>query len=272
MQTSPISAKYRMVASQRITIDPAEDFPLLENAPIAEAVVEIRARAATEWNEDHLRAPLTERLPDYPEFRMQREIHLGASIDAEGSSEQFHRASWRGARLTSADKLHIAQFNRDGFTFSRLAPYQDWNQFCNEALRLWRVHAELGRPNEVERIGLRFINRIALPAEGAQISDFLRLPPQPPASLDVSVINFVHQDTWDVLGYPYVLNVTQTIQAATPAGLSGNFLILDIDVWTTATRAETRTIPPRLAEMRWLKNKAFFGSVTNELVESLLRR
>jgi uncharacterized protein (TIGR04255 family) len=262
-----------MTRRERLTIDPAERFPLLANAPIAEAVIEIRARAATEWKEDNLRAPLTGRLPDYPEFRMQREIHLGASFDAEGSTEQFHRAYWHGARLTSADKLHIAQFNRDGFAFSRLAPYRDWEEFSDEALRLWRIHAELAQPNEIERIGLRFINRISLPPEGAAISDFLRMPPQPPATLDLPVVNFVHQDTWDVFGYPYTLNLTQTIQPATPGGLSGNFLILDIDVGTTQPCAPTLdAIEPRLAEMRWLKNKAFFGSITDQVVQSLSPR
>jgi uncharacterized protein (TIGR04255 family) len=45
---------------------------------------------------------------------------------------------------------------------------------------------------------------------------------------------------------------------------------LDIDVHNTVPfEINTAEIEKRLGEMRWLKNKAFFGSITPELVEKL---
>ena len=45
-------------------------------------------------------------------------------------------------------------------------------------------------------------------------------------------------------------------------------LILDIDVFTTrAMELNEEVFLKRLQEMRWLKNKAFFGSITQKALE-----
>jgi uncharacterized protein (TIGR04255 family) len=45
-------------------------------------------------------------------------------------------------------------------------------------------------------------------------------------------------------------------------------LILDIDVFTTEPFAyDLATVIRQLGEMRWLKNKMFFGNLTSQAVE-----
>jgi uncharacterized protein (TIGR04255 family) len=258
-----------MSTTTSLTIDLTESFPLLARAPIVEAVVELRARAQAEWKESSLREQLAARLPEYPELAAQREMHFEATISSEGSYEQLRRDAWRGVRATSADKLHIGQFNRDGFAFSRLEPYQDWDQFLGEALRLWQIHADLAKPTEVQRLGVRFINRIAMPVEGKKLRDVLTSPPQCPQNMELPVLNYLHQDTFGVPGYPYAIKRTQTIQPTESPGVEGPRLILDIDVFTTQAFEPTMDVlKQRLAEMRWLKDKMFFGSITPDALQS----
>ncbi len=38
------------------------------------------------------------------------------------------------------DRLNVAQFRRDGFTFNRLRPYTKWEEIRPEALRLWQLY------------------------------------------------------------------------------------------------------------------------------------
>jgi hypothetical protein len=46
-------------------------------------------------------------------------------------------------------------------------------------------------------------------------------------------------------------------------------LILDVDVFTTQPlEPKLGTLEERLTEMRWLKNKVFFGSVTSSAIRS----
>src|SRR5207247_1933104 len=109
-------------------MDLNERFPALKTAPIVEAMIDVRARASTEWNADGLRDHLEARLPDYPDVQSRRLVRLRATLEAEGEGSHSRDDMWRGLRATSGDKLQVAQFNRDGFAFSRLAPYQNWDQ------------------------------------------------------------------------------------------------------------------------------------------------
>ncbi len=251
-------------------IDVNESFPTLAEAPIVEAIFDVRARAEGGWNRSHLRKQLESKLPEYPEFELRGEIEFQIASRADGSSEQIRREAWRGVQVTSADRLHVAQFNRDGFVFSRLSPYSNWDQFRDEALRLWRIHAELAKPSEIHRFDVRFINRIALPIGESWLSNLLLRPPAPPKSLEVPIVNFFHQDTFSVPGYPYAVNRIQTIQFPSAKDDKESSLILDIDVATTqAFEPVENSFETRLVEMRWLKNKVFFGSVTAAVIQRL---
>ncbi len=254
-----------------LKIDVAESFQHLEHAPIVEAVIEIRTRVESPWEESALREQLKAKLPSYPKIFSQSEFQHELKVKAGQPPEQlFHDLGWRGLRLQSADGRYIAQFNRDGFVFSRLQPYESWDQFKEEAVRLWNVHAELAKSLEVQRLGVRFINRITLPVGEVRLDDYLRVPPQPPGELDLQIMSFFHQDILLVGGHPYAINIVKTVQPPQGYGSDGGGLILDIDVSTTKPFEQgTNAIDKHLAEMRWLKNKVFYSSLTKGALEGL---
>ena len=257
-------------------IDLTESFPLLARAPIVEAVIEVRARAEARWEEQAITNHIKSRLPEYPSVLSSRAVQLrmeftqpGAQAAQPSPTEQVvHDMGWRGLRCESADKRHVAQFNRDGFVFSRLAPYESWDQFEREGLRLWQLHTELAQPTEAQRLGLRFINRIAVPQEGLRLEDYLEAPPRAPQGMDLPLAGFLHQDTLTVSGYPYGITFTQTVQPPQAPETGG--LILDIDVFTTQPlNLDENKLDRHLSEMRWLKNKVFFGSITRKVLETI---
>lgn len=254
-----------------LKIDVAESFQHLEHAPIVEAVIEIRTRVESPWEESALREQLKAKLPSYPKIISQSEFRHELKVKAGQPPEQtFHDLGWKGLRLQSADDHYIAQFTRDGFVFSRLQPYESWDQFKEEAMRLWKVHAELAKSLEVQRLGVRFINRITLPVGEVRLDDYLRVPPQPPGELDLQIMGFFHQDNLLVTGHPYAINIVKTVQPPQESGSDGGGLILDIDVFTTKPfEQRTNAIDKHLAEMRWLKNKVFYSSLTKGALESL---
>ncbi len=247
-------------------IDLSKRFPHLDRAPIVEAVIHCRARSATMPQRETLRGRLTARLPDYPTVQSQQEVEFEGQIGPDGASHA-QRAQWLGFRLESADGLYVAQFTRDGFVFSRLAPYEDWDRFAEEAKRLWQIHAELAEPPEIERLGVRFINRIA-PVDLDQLDEILTLPPRCPGPLQLPLDEFLHRSRFHVPGRPYRLNIIQTAQLPTPPGIDAPGLILDIDVFTTATvQLDEEALDDHLAEMRWLKNEAFYSLLTPRAVK-----
>ncbi|MBI3902921.1 MAG: TIGR04255 family protein [Nitrosomonadales bacterium] len=247
-------------------IDLSESFPLLSRAPIVEAAIGVTARAEAEWDEHVVSEQFKQRLSEYPAVQSQHSIRHEIKFGVDVQSEQaVHEVGWRGLRCESADKLHIAQFNRDGFSFSRLKPYQGWEQFQQEGFRLWRLYSEIAQPSEIQRIGLRFINRIEFLQDEVKLEDFLENPPKTPRDMEVPFEGFLHHNTLAVPGYPYGINLIQTVQP--PQGSDAWGVILDIDVVTIEPIANQDTFEQHLAQMRWLKNKVFFGSVTPNTLE-----
>ncbi|MBU0719062.1 MAG: TIGR04255 family protein [Planctomycetes bacterium] len=255
-----------MSLARQFAIDLNESFPHLARAPIVEAVIHWRARGEKALEPGKLLQELKERLPDYPTALPQQEVQLEAQIGPAGAA-QAQRARWHGFRLESTDRRYIAQFTRNGFVFSRVTPYEDWDRFLGEAKRLWQIHVELTEPSEIERLGVRFINRV-VPVELHKLAEILTLPPQSPGSLTLPIGEFLHRSVYTVPGHPYSVNVIQTSQPPAPPETDAVGLILDIDVFTTATiEPNAAALDARLAEMRWLKNKTFYSLLTPQTIE-----
>ena len=260
-----------MKRQREFQLDLTETFPHLPAAPVVEAVLHWHARAGKTIPTEELKKLLAERLPEYPECHPQHQPELQAQFAADGSSTQDRRDTWHGFRLTSRDRLQIVQFTRDGIVFSRLTPYENWDAFAAEGQRLWRVFVELAEPSEVQRLGVRFINRI-LPVKLADVGHHLVSPPKCLEPLGLPMNGFLYQSLHDVPAEPFQINVVQTLQPPVPPKTEGFGLILDIDVFTT------RAFPPvneilqeHLAKMRWLKNRTFFSLMSKRAIKSFTK-
>lgn len=142
--------------------------------------------------------------------------------------------------------------------FSRLKPYETWEAFSSEAMRVWEVFAAIAQPAEIERLGVRFINHIA-PIAFDDLPKYLKVPPKPLRELGLPTTSFLWQSRHEVPAHPLQVNVIQTIQPV--AGLLAKELglILDIEVTSSQPLAVAeQLVSEYLAKMQWLKDKAFF--------------
>lgn len=249
----------------KIIIDVDEKFPALPHAPSVEAIIDIRATPVNQPDEESLKNFVQKKFCDYQFRDSQREIQYQVTVSpSQPQNQTIQDRGWKGLRFQSKDQKYIAQFNRDGFTLSRLEPYQSWDLFRTEAMRLWDGYAEFVKPEQIHRIGLRYVNRIQLPAGELNFEDYLYVAPSTPKVLDLPVSGFMHQDAVIVPEYPYAVNIIRTMQPPNPLIGAGYSLILDIDVFTTQPfDYDEIRLKSHLTEMRWLKNKVFFGSVKN---------
>lgn len=254
-----------------IEINLAETFSRLAKAPVAEAALEMRTRADDAWLEETMTAELRRQLTDYPAQKPRKAFAGAFQFRSDGESTQSVKdLGWCGIVATDEDGKQIACFERDRFLFSRLEPYSCWDDFLAEAHRLWELHCHLAHPAELQRIGLRFINRMRISGERLQLEDYLTIAPKEPDGLPLPFLGFLHRDVLAVPGHDYGVMITRTIQPETAPNETSAVLIVDIDVFTTQPiRLEDANLERRLLEMRWLKNKAFFGSVTPKMKELL---
>lgn len=248
-------------------IDVTEQFELLPRAPIVEAVIQIHARPEISWDEKEVLASLRPKLSEFENSvsrkNVQHQVTLGSAHQPMVSETDL---GWHGLVCRSKDQS--VQFNRDGFVFSRLQPYQSWNQFYGDAMRLWEIYQETAHPVEMQRIGLRYINKIQLPPKETDFERYIQPHPVPPDKLELPFLSFFHQDTLAVPGYPYAINIIRTVMPAPNSQAGGVALIVDIDAFTTQPLdIKEGVLGERLTDLRWLKNKAFFGSITPVALE-----
>lgn len=253
-----------------IAIDPNEPFEHLPNAPIVEAVIQFVAHAEVERAADELKSVLGKKLPEYSvvksigslSFRWSSGFAEIGAAGPEAKPPTTERA-WHGLRIESEDALNVASFTGDYFSFSRLRPYQNWETFSREALRLWEIHKGLADLSEIRRIGVRFINRLDPPVD-AEPGGYLSGPMYSPGFLEET--RFFYHDELAVPGHPFRVRLVRTLQP--PAPSRGPGVLLDIDVFTQEPIApDPAAIQERLGQMRWIKNRVFFGNVTERALD-----
>jgi uncharacterized protein (TIGR04255 family) len=169
-----------------------------------------------------------------------------------------------GYMFLTSDGKRILQARLDGFTLSQLKPYGTWEALRDEAKELWARYVEIARPERVNRIALRYINRIDLPLPISDFGNYLRIVPDIQGDLPKAIRHFFLR-----VEIPYPTGVlaiiTETIIPTDPATAPTLPLIFDID----AIRPDT-VLPPfaelwdRFEELRTLKNDIFFGAITSE--------
>jgi len=166
-----------------------------------------------------------------------------------------------GLRLTSADELQIVIINKTGFVVSQLAPYPGWQAFGGRVMRDFELFTELFGRKTISRIGLRYINRIDIPLESANVHDYLNVYPMLPKFGQTVGRSFALQSTHGLEDRELGVTLqSATIDSPVPKAVS---FVLDIDVFTTGeVPKRTDLIRDLLSTMRATKNDVFEASIT----------
>ncbi|HUG19993.1 MAG TPA: TIGR04255 family protein [Planctomycetaceae bacterium] len=146
------------------------------NAPITEAILDIRTTSPEGLALERLEEIHSLIQEDYPS-KQQRNLargrwNFGTQVGATATQTPL------GYLFLSPDEKQIVQVRMDGFTMSRLAPYESWEQIRDEAHRLWEIYSESIQPRSIERVAVRYINRIDIPLPFGDLTEYLRTIPQ----------------------------------------------------------------------------------------------
>src|SRR5438094_288898 len=76
---------------------------------------------------------------EYPHVSHRKNIHvqLGRRVEVKPGQRS------EGFFFSSVDGRQVVQARLDGFAFSRLKPYKDWDHLRAEAKRLWRDYVDV---------------------------------------------------------------------------------------------------------------------------------
>ncbi len=241
-----------------------EQYPILRNAPITEALIDIRVKLSSESDVKKIDSMSELIKHQYPKKQEQRVSEIKVELKpGEELARQLTKIN--GFRYLSSDEKEIVQARMDGFTFNKLFPYTKWENLRNEAHRLWLIYREIACPDLVTRVALRYINNLKIPMPIKDFAEYLVSPPSVPEELPQGVSSFL---TRVVIYEPSVeanAIITQALESVVGEVVP---IILDIDVSKFRPEGiEEEDIWSTLENLRILKNRIFFASITEKLKE-----
>lgn len=248
------------------------------NPPITEAILDITVNFHDDFNHEKL-LKFHENIKDsFPNVQKRMALQGDFEFNLENPDEinsQLFSVSNKpeGYIFISHDQKRIIQARLNGFTFSRLKPYESWEIFYGEAYQLWQQYAQITSPTEVVRLALRYVNQIMIPATGAiELKDYLKTLPEISSNLSVVMEGYFMQIVVVHPDYqPSKAIINQTIGQVTEneKGEKVYPLIFDIDVVQEVNLDPENDVIKEIFEvnLRTFRNEIFFKSITEKTQE-----
>lgn len=240
----------------------------LRNAPITEAVIELQLTGQSEVTKGDFAPVQAAEGKGYPRvsgiFRRNGQIE----VSEKGFVGSYSDSKLIGVHIVSADEKYVGSLAIDRFSVSRMRPYEDWETFKTEALRLWVHELSVLKPTGITRLGVRFLNEIDVPFPTG-MQELFNLPValapngRPLLAFASScLIPDVEKD----LG----VNLNVFSQPPTEQGTNFRFMV-DIDAFK-AVSFDPKDVggwSHILDDLRDFKNKIFFELLTDSVIARL---
>ena len=235
-------------------------------APITEAILDLKVILPDNFPIERfleIQARVRDRFPT------SEPIHVGSLAIQAGPEIQVDASRQHsGFLFRGKDGLRIFQATLQGFTFNRLAPYNSWEEFSNDARNLWEIYKDICKPAFVTRAAVRYINRIDIPGQGPiKLQDYLKTAPDIASGLpqkNLSSFFMQLQIPQEDLNCMLVINETLALPPS-PGFIS---VILDIDLFRQqAWQSDDEDIWGFLTQLRERKNQVFRESITEKTEE-----
>lgn len=179
-----------------------------ENAPIQEALIDIRANVSPSVKLGQIES-IHERVKGKYPGRQQR-LHVEGQFSSGDEVGAVAKQTLMGYAFSSEDGKQIFQARRDGFTFSRLRPYGNWFELSTEAWRLWDIYRDTVNPEKITRVAVRYINQVNIPRPAIDYKEYFRTTPEVSPDLPQGISGFFMQLQFPQPDFQGMLILTQT--------------------------------------------------------------
>jgi uncharacterized protein (TIGR04255 family) len=232
----------------------------LTKAPIVEAIIDFRVKLPSGYKVTNLLSLQKKLSKSYPQVEERRAFEGGLRLKDKEVEQILKDRGLQGYFFKSHDEKCVVQFRKDGFTFSRLSPYTNWEKVSAEAKTLWELYAKTAKPELITRLATRYINRMDLPLPMDDFNQYLTAPPTIPESLPQDVSHFLSRLTLHDPKLDLVAHVTQALEKSLkPDHIA---ILLDIDVFKQMDLGFPESdIWPTFEKLHDFKNRIFFDNI-----------
>jgi uncharacterized protein (TIGR04255 family) len=230
-------------------------------APITEAVIELRCQL--QGRDIKQLAGIEDLVGD--RYLRTEELHeWQAEIGQQGYRSDPPKVV--GYKFVSRDGRQVFQARLDGFAFSWLAPYDRWETLREAARDVWAAYSATARPSRINRVGVRFINRIDIPLDAKQsvdLDDYFRTAPRIAPEIPQSMTSYFMRLQVPVTGPDALAIIIET--GVPPPGSGLTSTVLDIDVVVENQTFDEAAAWDTINSLRYHKNGIFESCITDKL-------
>lgn len=231
-------------------------------APITEAIIALTIEMPVGFEVERLRNFIDGTGLPYEPAGEERMMGFTAMIGGVSSTE----STINGFRFTGPKGKYILGCRRNSFSLSRLAPYEDWGTFRDEARHIWNVFTgKYGSPR-VTGLNIRYVNRIEIPWKSGQQIDFrwyFRTFPEVSSDIDVGMAGFYMRLDVPLTSIDARLILNQAMLPAASPEPESVSVLLDSDIVSGSQPATEEEIWNRYEILRKAKNDVFEACITN---------
>lgn len=196
------------------------------NPPISEALCEFRFAPGARWNATipgHIHQELAKDYEGDPQNHTGYRVELQASDGAAPSPVVREEAT--RVQLPSADGSRMVGIAPHSLSVHVFRPYPGWEKFRPKIEKALKAYVSVARPKGINRLGVRYVNRILVPRDGADARHYIGTAPSPGGSLADRLAAFFNRLEYWLEDATKLLVTSGTIEA--PSGKTG--FLLDID-------------------------------------------
>lgn len=231
-----------------------------QKPPITEAIIDLRVELSAEIGLPELSKAREGEEATYPTVEQLNavfgQMQIGSQVSATAGSRHI------GYLFRSGDGRQIYQARLDGFTMSRLAPYEDWNALRDETRKLWDIYRTVTKHPKMTRLAVRYINRIDIPYPFQDFKEYLRTVPEVSPDLPQGLAGYFMHLEIPFEDIKSLALINQTI--IEPASQNVVSVVLDIDIFRTVDLpADEEGSWAFLEELRLRKNQVFEACITD---------
>jgi uncharacterized protein (TIGR04255 family) len=235
----------------------------LSKSPIIEAVINVQVSPLPELSLENFKSVVEQVKDSYPGSKELSEMEFRGELNPQDPKASASQRSI-GLQFQSTDAKQIFQLRLNGFSFHRLAPYENWQSFRGEASRLWSLYRKAVGPTRIETYSIRYINKVPIPL-GQPIERYFKVYPMIPQDLPQAMVNYVMRLELQIEGGIWIMH-----QAQLPPELpASGFILLDNELRYSVLGLTDEVVWHRIDETRHEKNRIFVGCITNELEDIL---
>ena len=234
-----------------------------DKAPIREAIIAIQVHDLPDSIVEELRKLPKDVQDTYPKSTPISLSQFVGEISPQKTAASAHQKSL-GLQFGSTDSKQLFQARLNGFSFHRLAPYESWRPFRDEAFKLWGLYRKFVGPVKVVNFSVRYVNALIVPAPG-RLEDYLRVYPELPPEIPQELRNYYirldlplsDEGTGDG-----TLTMTQTLLPSEPGTSS---ILLDNSFMYAALDVSDDVLWKRIEAVQAVKNRIFLAALTPEM-------